>query len=236
MSINVNQFPSTRRDILYYLKQYGQATVADLSSHLQLTGEAVRQHLLQLIQDRYIQRQSARTLVASAGRPTLSYSLTTEGEHLFPKSYDDLSIELIDTVMLQLGEESLEQVLSSMTESQVKQWEFRLQGLSFTERVAALKNIYMENDSFIEVEQNEEEILLIERNCPFANVAMKRPILCSVTVNVLTRLLGLRVVRKETFQNGDGRCVFSILSNKPVDTRSYSFLLETLAMDELGSR
>ncbi|MBM7656501.1 helix-turn-helix transcriptional regulator [Neobacillus cucumis] len=226
MSININQFPSARREILDYLKQYRQATVADLSSHLQMTGEAVRQHLLQLIQDRYIERQSERTLGASAGRPTLSYRLTSEGEHLFPKSYDQLSIELIDTVMLQLGEESLKQVLSSMTESRVKQLEFRLQGLSFPERVAALKDIYMENDSFIEIEQNGEEILLIERNCPFANVAMKRPALCSVTVNVLTMLLGFHVVRKETFQSGDGRCVFSILTNKPVDTRSYSFLLE----------
>lgn len=113
-----------------------------------------------------------------------------------------------------------------MTENRVKQWEVRLRGLSFTERVAALKDIYMENDSFIEIEQHGEKILLIERNCPFANVAMKPPALCSVTVNFLTMLLGFRVVRKETFQNGDGRCVFSILTNKPVDTRSYSFLHE----------
>ena len=113
-----------------------------------------------------------------------------------------------------------------MTESRVQQWEFRLRGLSLHERVAALKDIYMEDDAFIEIEQNGEEIFLIERNCPFANIAMKRPALCSVTVNVLTRLLGLRVVRKETFQNGDGRCVFSILTNELVDTKFYSFLLE----------
>lgn len=223
---NLNHFPSPRRDILYYLKQNGPATVADLSSHMQMTGEAVRQHLLQLTQDRYIQRQSERIPTAGAGRPSLTYSLTMEGEHLFPKSYDGLTVELIDTIMVQLGEDSLKQILSSMTESKVQQWEFRLRGLSLRERAAALKDIYMENDSFIEVEQNGEEILLIERNCPFANVAMKRPALCSVTVNLLTRLLGLRVVRKETFQNGDGRCVFSILSNQPIDTKSYSFLLE----------
>jgi predicted ArsR family transcriptional regulator len=226
VSMNVNQLPSARRDILYYLKQNGQATVADLSSHLQMTGEAVRQHLLQLTQDRYIQRHSERTPCSSAGRPSLYYSLTTDGEHLFPKNYDELSVELIDTVMSQLGEDSVKKILSNMTENRVQQWEVRLRGLSFHERVAALKDIYMENDSFIEIEQNGEEILLIERNCPFANVAMKRPILCNVTINLLTRLLGVRVVRKETFQNGDGRCVFSIITDQPVDTESYSFSLE----------
>jgi predicted ArsR family transcriptional regulator len=135
-------------------------------------------------------------------------------------------VELIDTVTSQLGEETLKQVLSSMTETRVQQWEFRLQGLNLNERVAALKDIYMENDSFIEIKQIGKEILLIERNCPFANVALKRPALCSVTVNTLTRLLGVRVVRKERFQNGDGQCVFSILSDQPVDTGSYSFTLE----------
>ncbi|MCR2822764.1 helix-turn-helix transcriptional regulator [Lederbergia panacisoli] len=226
MYINLDQLPSPRRDILHYLKQHGSATVADLSSHLQMTGEAVRQHLLQLTQDKFIQRQSDRTPATGAGRPSLYYSLTVDGEHLFPKHYDGLTVELIDTIIEQLGEDSLKQVLSSMTENWVQRWEYQLRALSLTERVSALKGIYMENDSFIEMEQNKEEILLIERNCPFANVAMKRPILCSVTVNALTKLLGLRVIRKETFQNGDGRCVFSILSNQSIDTKSHTFLLE----------
>jgi predicted ArsR family transcriptional regulator len=147
-------------------------------------------------------------------------------EHLFPKSYDGLTVELIDTVISQLGEESLKQILSSMTESRVQQWESRLRGLNLYDRVVALKDIYIENDSFIEIEQVEEDILLIERNCPFANVAMKRPALCSLTVNVLTRLLGLKVVRTETFQNGDGRCAFRIHSDQPVHAESYSFFIE----------
>ncbi|MFD2445477.1 helix-turn-helix transcriptional regulator [Bacillus sp. CGMCC 1.16607] len=226
MSINLNQLQGPRRDILNYLKQNGPSTVADLSSRLQMTGEAVRQHLLQLTQDEYIQRQSERAPDAGAGRPSLFYSLTLVGEHLFPKSYDGLTVELIDTVISQLGEETLKQILSSMTESRVQQWESRLRALNLYERVVALKDIYMENDSFIEIEQDEDDLLLIERNCPFANVAMKRPALCSVTVNVLTRLLALKVTRKETFQNGDGRCVFKIHSDQPIHTESYSFFIE----------
>ena len=97
--MNLNQVTGPRRDILYYLKQHGPATVADLSSHLQMTGEAVRQHLLQLTQDKYIQRQSERAPAAGAGRPSLFYNLTVEGEHLFPKSYDGLTVELIDTII-----------------------------------------------------------------------------------------------------------------------------------------
>ena len=57
---------------------------------------------------------------------------------------------------------------------------------------------------------------VIERNCPYLNAAMKRPALCSVTVNSLTRLLGVRVDREERFQNGDGRCVFRVYADEPV--------------------
>ena len=54
-------------------------------------------------------------------------------------------------------------------------------------------------------------VLLIERNCPFLDVANRRPALCSVTVNTLSRLLGRRVERVRTFQNGHGRCAFRIV-------------------------
>ena len=67
---------------------------------------------------------------------------------------------------------------------------------------------------------------LVERNCPFLNTAMRRPALCSVSVNALTRLLGVRVEREEKFQNGDGRCVFRVHAAQPVDAANWAFALE----------
>ena len=67
-------------------------------------------------------------------------------------------------------------------------------------------------------ERDDGDFRLIERNCPFYNTAMRRPALCSVSVNALTRLLGVRVHREETFQNGDGRCVVPASHlNEPID-------------------
>lgn len=71
-----------------------------------------------------------------------------------------------------------------------------------------------------------DRLSLIEHNCPFFNVAKRRPVLCSVTVSMLTRLLGYRVVREERFQNGDGRCVFRVLLDQPIDDSSFKFALE----------
>jgi len=79
----------------------------------------------------------------------------------------------------------------------------------------------------METEEVEGGYRLIERNCPFFNTAMRRPALCSISVNALTQLLGVRVRREEKFQNGDGRCVFRVYANEPVDSANWEFRLES---------
>ena len=227
MGLDIEQLPETRQMILRALKNDGPATIAELASRLEMTREAIRQHLLQLEYEGWIGRNLKRDPGHGGGRPSTSYNLTSLGDHLFPKHYDSLTVEVLDTVADQLGPEALTQVLSMMTEARVRQWETRLKGLSLAERLEALKEIYLEDDSFMEVDLSGGDPYLIERNCPFLNVAKRRPILCSVTVSVLTRLLGYRVIRQERFQNGDGRCAFRVLLNEPIHEGSFDFIPET---------
>jgi predicted ArsR family transcriptional regulator len=107
----------------------------------------------------------------------------------------------------------------------VRAWEPRTRGLNLPERVQALKAVYGDGDPYMEVEKVRGGFRLIERNCPFLNVAMERPALCSVTVSALSRLLGVRVVREERFQHGDGRCVFRVLTGEAADPKQ-GFALE----------
>ena len=93
-------------------------------------------------------------------------------------------------------------------------------------RMQALKDWYLKDDPHMAVEQVENGYRLIERNCPYINTAMSRPSLCSVSVNALTKALGVRVEREEKFQNGDGRCVFRIHADEPVDEKT-EFRLES---------
>ncbi|HET7705654.1 MAG TPA: hypothetical protein VFM36_06195, partial [Thermoanaerobaculia bacterium] len=62
---------------------------------------------------------------------------------------------------------------------------------------------------------------LVELNCPFLNVAMQHPALCSTSVNMMTRVLGRRVVREKRFQDGDGMCVFRVYTDEPVSTNAF---------------
>ena len=227
MSVSLQQLPETRQSILLALKHNGPSTIAKLASRLQMTREAVRQHLMQLEGAGWVEKRAKRGAGTGGGRPSMDFRITPSGEHLFPKHYDALTVEVLDTVASQFGADALHQILATMTEARVREWEPRLQGLSLEERVKALKGIYLADDTYMDIEQSDERLSLVERNCPFFNVASRRPALCSVTVSTLTRLLGHRVVREESFQNGDGRCVFRVLRDQPVSQDGAAFTLES---------
>lgn len=227
--LTINQLPDSRRAILVALKQQGAATIAQLADILQLTGEAVRQQLLQLQRDGWIDSKIDRGghERGRTGRPATTYSLTQAGDHLFPKNYDALNVALLDAVTEELGADATKRVLERMSDQRVAEVEPAIRNLPLPERVEALKNLYLANDPYMDMERTADGFLLIERNCPFFNTAMRRPALCSISVDALTRLLGVRVERVERFQNGDGRCVFHVFAKEPIDEKTREFRLES---------
>jgi predicted ArsR family transcriptional regulator len=226
----MNLSPSTaskaRREILLHLKKEGSASIQEIADRLGVTFEAVRLHLLPLEREGWIQSRTERTTPAKAGRPTRRYSLTPAGDHLFPKHYDQLASEMVGALADELGPQALRKILAALTEERVKAWAPQLEGKSLEDKIEALKGIYFAEDPFTHVESGPEGVLLIEQNCPFLNVALEHPALCSVTLSTLTRLLGFKVVRVERFQNGQGRCVFKVLTDQPVDPQKFSFEFE----------
>lgn len=216
--------PEARRTLLLAIKTAGSATASMLANELGITREAARQQLLLLHQQQLVASHKQRGL--GAGRPKRVFTLTKAGEHLFPKRYDELSLMLLDTVTETLGDEQVTRVLTSITDRQVAQWQQQLDGMTIREKLEEFKDFYFENDPYTRVVEDEKGLWLIEQNCPFLNLAMERPALCSITVSTLTRLLGVRVKREKRFQNGDGHCAFHILVDQPVPA-SFTFGYET---------
>jgi predicted ArsR family transcriptional regulator len=215
-----------RKTILRTLKERGEVTIADVAARTGVTYEAIRQQMATLQEEGWVTSRRRPSEARETGRPTRLYSLSAAGEHLFPKEYDALGIELIETLHDQLGIDALRTLLGALTEARVRRWEPLLAGKSLEERIEMLKDLYLADDPFMEVERRPDGLRLIERNCPFFNIASAHPALCSVSVSVLTRLLGVKVLREERFQSGDRRCVFRILADTPVVPAVFGFEFE----------
>jgi predicted ArsR family transcriptional regulator len=214
--------PEPRRAILTALKGSGPLSMAQLADRVGTSYEAIRQQMSQLELEGWVSRKVDRRS-ATPGRPRSLYRLTAAGDHLFPKEYDDLAVALLDAVSERMGGDAVRSLLAEVTRRKVEAWEPLLRDKSLEERVEALRDIYLEDDPFTRVEREDRSLRLVERNCPFLSVAKRRPALCSVTVSVLRRLLGCEVVRRERFQEGDGRCVFEVFPDRPVAPEAEEF-------------
>ena len=86
---------NTRHAILKYLKTEGPTDAATLAGHLRLTAMAVRQHLYELEDQKFV---VAEERPVPRGRPAKYWKLTAKADRLFPQAYAELSLSLIDAV------------------------------------------------------------------------------------------------------------------------------------------
>ncbi len=221
----------TKRNIILFLKEHGRGDIGKLASHLSLSPEAVRRQLLELKNEGWVVgKPTKKDHQGKSGRPSLSFHLTLAGEHLFPKHYDQLFVTLLDTITETKGEEGALEILAQFTEKRIQAFAGKLDGLSLAEKLEAMKNLYWEGDPYVKVERDERGYRLIEHNCPLLGIAMKRPVICSSSVYFLSKLLGVRVMREERFQDGEGRCVFRILESEPFTAESFQMEPASLAV------
>ena len=212
MIARLDQLPETRRSILQFIKERGSATATDIASRLGVSAEGARQQLTQLQTSGWIAGRNARER-GRMGRPSTTYTLTVAGENLFPKLYDELLVAMVHAVAERFGPDAPEAVWASLADARTRGWQHLLEKHELRDRVDALRDLYTRKDAYARVEAHAAGYDLIELNCPFLNVALEQPALCSTSVNMLTRVLGRRVVREERFQDGAGRCVFRVYAD-----------------------
>jgi predicted ArsR family transcriptional regulator len=214
------------REILSIMKRERAVAIVPLAERLGVSYEAVRQHLLAMLRDGLVARRVPRPQDGVAGRPAALYSLTRAGEHHFEKRYDRLAVALVGAITTALDVAAVDRVLGEITDRIVGHWAPRLRARMLERRVEVLRDFYVDGDEFMDIEIDGDRIALVERNCPYLDVALASPRLCSTTVTALSRLLGCQVVRTERFQSGDGRCRFEIALDAGVEEAERGFRAE----------
>jgi predicted ArsR family transcriptional regulator len=207
----LDEMPVTRAAILRLLKSRGLSSIQQMAETLGVTHEAVRKQVVDLERSGWIESDCPpdQARRREPGRPALRYCLTSAGDHFFPKQYPELLVTLLDSTSAEKGEKTVAAVLGRMTDEIVD----RLHGietLPLDRAVDELRAIYRDGDPFTHVERRGEDLVIVERNCPYLDVALERPAICSTTVSALRRLTACEVVRERRFQDGDGRCEFHV--------------------------
>lgn len=204
---------NTRRAILKFLKTEGAADAAQIARRLRLTAMAVRQHLYELQEQKFVIAEERHVPL---GRPAKYWQLTRKADRLFPEAYAELSVSLIDAVGSAFGEAGLGRVLDSRHKSQLTQYTQQIpSSLPMKEKLQRLARIRSEEGYMAEVKREAEgSFLLIENHCPICAAAKACKGFCTTERDLFRAVLGpgVAVERLEHIVSGDRRCAYRMQS------------------------
>ncbi len=200
-------FQTTRGRIVESLRRRGGRTAADLSKEHGLTANGVRQHLSRLERDGLISELSERR---GPTKPSFVYSLTPEGERLFPQRYHVLLNAVLDELLREGGDDRLHDVFRKIGERSAAKYASQFQGKDMGQRVAELTRILRKQGVVADYEATKDGFIVREHNCPFKEAATSHPQVCSVIHTLMQETLAAKPEHTTSIARGDKLCEFRI--------------------------
>ncbi len=208
MKVERREQGATRRSILQLLRRHHQLTALDLSAALDIGAVGIRQHLTALEREGLVYICGLRRNV---GRPAHVYALTERAEAFFPKRYERLVCELIDSVAATGGEAAVTEMLERRRAMLSADLTARLAGKSRPEKVAMLAETLAEQGYMCECEQLENgDLVMTQYNCPFDCVARRYPQMCDQELRLYEEVLEADIERDTTIAAGGYCCRYRI--------------------------
>ena len=222
----------TRRTLVDLLHRHPDATVGDLAARVDISTNAVRQHLDGLEAAGLVERRQLGA--AGPGRPPLAWRLTDAARSLFPDAHAELAVGLLLAVADSLGDGALDSVVAARVDHQEASYRAAMPSSgSLPVLVEALAARRTEEGYEAEVVVDEQPpgdptsgdpssddppaVLLMDRHCPISAAAHACAGLCGGELELFRRILGpdVEVTRTRHLLAGDQVCAYRIAQREP---------------------
>jgi len=195
---------------LILLKTGGPQPTGKLAAAAGITGEAARQQLVKLAKEGLVAGVSE---ASGVGRPAQVWQLTPTGHGRFPDTHADLTVQLLQSIRMELGEEALDKLIAAREKETRKNYSDEMSGAEgLRDRVAQLAAIRSREGYMAEWQEDEEGFLLMENHCPICAAATICQGFCRAELQVFQEVLGPDAVvsRTEHIPAGARRCAYRI--------------------------
>lgn len=197
-----------RQLLLLLLHNKAGLTVDDLSVQLQITRNAVRQHLAALERDDLVKRGDTKP---SGGRPEQLYLLSDRGSELFPRRYSWFSELLIEAIASEVGHDAVGAKLEQMGRAVGRQLSGSGQAApDLGGRVAAMAKIMQELGYAARVAEPPATQTIDASNCVFHHLAAKFPEVCRFDLGLIGTFADATVDHQECMVRGGRMCRFKL--------------------------
>jgi predicted ArsR family transcriptional regulator len=204
---------STRIEVLELLRRKGHASAETISAELLVTPNAIRQHLTNLERDGFVVSSPEKS---RRGRPSLLFSLTERADSVFPKRYGQLATMVLQEVQEMGGPEALDEVFERMASRHAGAISRNLEGVAFDEKLKRVVAWIGRAGTLAEQTETPEGVKVTIHNCPFRNTALKFPQVCTITPQLISKLLGTGVSQADSIHRHDPYCSFVV--QRPTDS------------------
>ncbi len=217
----INHKKRTTRDIiLHSIKQTPQSTVDELAEVAEISPVTVRHHLNALQAEGTIEASSVRRKV---GRPYYVYSLSEQGQELFPKRYVRLTSRLLDELKDRLPEEVINDIFSSLVDTVLEEHKGEFEHLPIEKRMDYLVTLLSDEGFLSTWEKTSSGYQLVEYSCPYLSIGSTHAEVCEFDKQLMSGVLQLQVRQDSCMLHGANCCRFSIeLDANVVEAQRYS--------------
>jgi predicted ArsR family transcriptional regulator len=207
-----------KRRIIDVLHRGDGATASELARTLDLTAAAVRQHL-DALADLGLVHADEPASAGGRGRPAQRWHLTPAARSLYPDRHADLTVELLELMRSELGDDALDRIITSRTRRQAEAYAEdlgRLKGLERRARRLAEMRTVEGYDAEVVAAPDGDGLLLVEHHCPVCDAASVCQGLCRGELEAFRSALGDRaeVEREQHLLSGDARCTYRIRTRR----------------------
>jgi predicted ArsR family transcriptional regulator len=200
--------PTTRRRILTLLKEKGKLTADELADYLGISSVAVRRHLTKLEGDQLVTYEEVQR---GMGRPSFVYQLGEAAAGFFPRRYEELATDVLETIQNLYGSEAIDAIFRIRSDYLVETYRHKVNGETIEKRLDQLTKL-READGYMSTWESDQEgkIILREANCPIIHVAEGCEAACDCDQKLLARLLDAEVIRLDHMVRGGGACTYLV--------------------------
>lgn len=209
-----------RSDLLIELKKAQPLTAKELGARFGLTANALRRHLKEFESAGLVHY---RREVRGVGGPRFAYSLSADGEALFPRAHAPALVDALQFLREREGPEALVAFFRRRWAAIAADAGLDLASVGFEDRVQLCAELLTSQGYMAEVvcegERRESggaprPVLLRKYNCALREVAERFPELCAAEVEFMEQLLGARLDRRAHLLAGCNMCEYRVLPHE----------------------
>lgn len=208
---------STRDKILQTLLKKPRSTINDLAEAVGINPISVRHHLTNLQIEGLVEGQEERHGV---GRPRLAYVLTEAGMEKFPTRYMKLTTRLLAQIKETLPAATASKLFSQIGENLADQYADEIKDLSIEERLDLVKSVLAQEGFNVEWEKKNEQYQIHESTCPYYQIGIVHPEVCTVDQTIISKMLALPVNKVQCILSGSSQCTYMV---QPTATKNKTY-------------